>query len=239
MTEPESAAPTASAEKEWWDDPGMPWRQKPERADLWCLATISFVGVYGLVMLPLRPVMLSLAPHVLGSLGYRTGIIMTGALVAVGDRWWPLVLVVGSLMTIKFHWIWWWAGRRWGRDILDTLAKDKSERTKRRYEKVWGIAHRYETLAVLLTFLPLPIPSGVVFAALGAAGTSLPKFLTVCVLGSLAATGGYMYAGYTIGEPAVALMDVYGRYLWYVSIALFVGIIALTVWRSRHAKPQA
>ena len=52
---------------------------------------------------------------------------------------------------------------------------------------------------------------------------------------SLVTTAGYMYAGYLIGEPAVELMDVYGKYLWYVSIALIVGMIALAIWRSRRA----
>ena len=35
--------------------------------------------------------------------------------------------------------------------------------------------------------------------------------------------------------PAVELMDVYGKYLWYVSIALIVGMIVLAIWRSRRA----
>lgn len=230
----DATAPAASeAEKEWWDDPAMPWRHKPGRLDVFCLSALGVVAIYSLVMLPLRPVMLSLAPHLLGSLGYRTGLIMTGALAAVGDRWWPLVLAFGSLMTIKFHWVYWLAGRLWGREILDVFARDKSERTRRLYDKAWNITHRYETLALVLTFLPIPLPAGVIFAALGAAGTSLRKFLTVCVLSSIVASAGYMYLGYRVGEPAVQLMDTYGRYLWYVSIALLVGVIGLALWRSR------
>lgn len=68
----------------------MPWKHKPTRADIVCLTAIGIVGIHGLVMLPLRPVMLGLAPHVLGSLGYRTGLIMSGALAATGTpggRW--------------------------------------------------------------------------------------------------------------------------------------------------------
>lgn len=225
-------------EAEWWDDPAMPWRHKPTRADLTCLTALGVVGVYALVMLPLRPAVLSLAPQLLGSLGYRTGLIMTGALTAVGDHWWPLVLVVGSLMVIKFHWVYWWAGKLWGREILDVFANNKSDRTRRFYESAWKIAHKYETLALIVTFLPIPIPAGVIFAALGAAGTSLRKFLAVCFLSSIVTTALYLYVGYLIGEPAVQLMDVYGRYLWYVSIALIVGMVVLAVWRARR-KPAA
>ena len=96
---PDAAA--AASEPEWWDDPALPWKHKPGRADLICMSALSVVAIYALVMLPLRPIILGLAPHLLGSLGYRTGLVLVGALAAVGDRWWPLVLVVGSLMAMK------------------------------------------------------------------------------------------------------------------------------------------
>lgn len=226
--------PSAEADKEWWDDPSLPWRQKPSTADLTCMSFLGFSGIYGLVMLPLRPVMLGLAPLVLGSLGYRTGLVMTGALASVGNPWWPLVLVLGSLMAMKFDWIFWWAGKLWGRSIVDVWASGHSERTRRRYDRAWGLAHRYETLAIVLTFLPIPLPSGVVYAALGAAGTRLSKFLIVCALSSLGLSGLYMALGYWIGEPAVQLIDAYGRYLWYVSIAIIVGMLAVWWWRGRR-----
>lgn len=227
MTEP----PTG--EREWWDDPALPWRHQPSRAEVLCLSALGVVAVYALVMLPLRPVILGLAPHLLGSLGYRTGLIMTGALASVGDPWWPLVWAVGALMVIKFHWVYWWAGRLWGRQILDMFAKDKSARTRRRYDKAWEVTHRFDTLALVATFLPIPLPAGVIFAAVGAAGTSLRKFLTVCVLSSLTTTAAYLWLGYTLGEPAVQVMDAYGRYLWYVSIAILVGMVGVAGWRSR------
>jgi len=234
VTDDTGAPAPDEAEKEWWDDPSMPWRHKPTRADVACLTALGVAGVYGLIMLPLRPVVLGLAPHLLGSLGYRTGLIMTGALAAVGDAWWPLVWAIGSIAAIKFGWIYWWAGRLWGREILDVLARDRGPRTKALYDKVWRVAHRYEVLALVVTFLPIPIPAGVVYAALGAAGTSLRTFLTVSVLSSLVTSAAYLYAGYLVGEPAVQLMDVYGRYLWYVSIAILVGMIGLALWRGRR-----
>lgn len=240
--QPDAAAsgptPESPAEREWWDDPAMPWRHQPSRADVVCLSALGVVAAYALVMLPLRPVILGLAPHFLGALGYRTGLIMTGALAAVGNPWWPLVLGVGTLMVIKFHWVYWWAGRLWGRQILDTFARDKGPRTRRRYERAWELTHRFDTLAIIATFLPIPLPAGVIFAAVGAAGTSLRKFLTVCVLSSLVTTSIYMYVGYRLGEPAVQIMDAYGWYLWYVSIAILAGMVVVAVWRTR-AKARA
>lgn len=227
-----------ASEPEWWDDPAMPWKHKPERADIICMSALSVVAIYALVMLPLRPVILGLAPHLLGSLGYRTGLVLVGALAAVGDRWWPLVLLLGSLMAIKFDWVYWWAGRLWGRNIMDVWAANKSPRTRRRWEKIWDGARRFETLAIFVTFLPIPIPAGVVYAALGAAGTKLWKFLTVGFVSALLTTAGYMALGYWIGEPAVQVVDTYGRYLWYLSIAILVGMFVVFWYRQRQ-QPNA
>ncbi|WP_129457865.1 DedA family protein [Propioniciclava flava] len=237
--QPDPALPDASsgddpAGEEWWQAEGMPWKHKPGRADIICLSAISVAAIYGLVMLPLRPVMLGLAPHLLGSLGYRTGLVLVGALAAVGDHWWPLVLVFGALMSMKFDWIYWWAGRLWGRSILDVWVYGKSPRTQRRYERAWGWARRYESLAIFVTFLPIPIPAAVVYAALGAAGTSLRKFLSVAFASALVTSAGYMALGYWIGEPAVAAVDTYGKYLWYVSIAILVGMLAVYFYRERQ-----
>lgn len=228
----------AAAEREWWDDPALPWRHEPTRADLTCMAFLGVVAVYGLVMLPLRPAILGLAPQVHGSLGYRTGIVMTGALAAVGDPWWPLVGVLGSLMAVKFSWVYWWAGRLWGRNIMDVWASGKSERTARRWNRVWDAAHRWEKWAIVVTFLPLPIPAGVVYAALGAAGTRLRTFLAVTIASSAVSTGLYLWLGYAIGEPAVAVIDTYGRYLWYFSIALIVGMLGAYILKQRRAAPR-
>jgi membrane protein DedA with SNARE-associated domain len=222
------------AEPEWWDDPSLPWSQKPTRSDYICLGSMTVAGIYGLVMLPLRPVILGLAPHLLGSLGYRVGLVMVGALAATGDNWWPLVLVVGSLMAMKFDWIFWWAGKLWGRRILDVWAAEKSARTQRRFERAWDWAHRYETLAIVLTYLPIPIPQSVVYAALGAAGTSLKKFLTVSVLAALGSTGIYMLLGHQLGEPAVKVVEAYQQYLYYLSIAILVGMLVIWWWRKRN-----
>lgn len=232
-SEPEASGAEPTDDDEWWADPGLPWQHKPTRADIACMAAIGIVGVYGLVMLPLRPVMLGLAPHLLGALGYRTGVVLVGALAAMGDPWWPMVLFLGSLMSIKFNWVYWWAGRLWGRGIMDIWVAQRSPATQRRWERVWSLTHRYGSLAIVLTYLPLPIPAAVVYTAVGAARMSLRRFLVVDLASALASTGAYMALGYWWGEPAVELVDVYGRYLWYVSIAILVAMLIVWWWRRR------
>jgi len=48
-----------------------------------------------------------------------------------------------------------------------------------------------------------------------------------------------MAVGYWIGEPAVQVVDTYGRYLWYLSIAILVGMFAVFWYRQRGAQQQA
>lgn len=228
---------SAGAEREWWQEPGLPWKHKPTRSDIACLSWIGAISIYSLVMLPLRPVMLSLSPVVLGSLGYRTGLVMVGALAATGDPWWPLVLVLGSLGAAKFDWVYWWAGKLWGHGLIEVWS-GRSERARRRNDRAVAFAHKYETLAILLTYLPIPLPAAVVYAALGAAGTRLRKFLLVDLIGALVSTAGYLYLGYAIGEPAVDLVNKYGQWLWYLSLALLVGVLFYSFRRpGKPARP--
>ena len=46
-------------------------------------------------------------------------------------------------------------------------------------------------------------------------------------------TGLCLAAGYWIGEPAVAAMDSYGKYLTWVSLAILVALIGQVWWKQR------
>ena len=230
-------APEKEQELEhWWQADGFPWnKRKPERADIVCMGLIFFVAVYSLVMLPLQPVLLGFTPYLLAALGYRTGIVMIGALAATGDPWWPLLALVGSVMMLKFDWIYWWAGKLWGHGLIEVWS-GRSERARRRNQRAIAFTQRFESLAIFVTYLPIPMPAAVVYAALGAAGTRLSKFLIVSFVSSLITSGLYLYLGWTIGEPAVELINQYGQVLWYVSIAILVGMIGVAWWKARQPK---
>ncbi len=224
MSDAQSDESTGSAEKDWWDDPSLPWRHKPSRADVACFAWLGAIAVYSLAMLVARPTLLAVAPHVLASLGSWSGLILVGARAAVGDPWWPLVWVIATFGMIKFDWVYWWAGKLWGRNLIEVWS-GRSDRARRINERAERFARKYELAAIAITFLPLPIPRGVIFAVLGEAGTSLRTFLTVSVSASFVSTAGYLAIGYRIGEPAVKLMDAYGRYLLWVSLAILAFVV--------------
>ncbi|WP_051209486.1 DedA family protein [Propionicicella superfundia] len=218
----------------WWQAEGMPWQgRKPGRRDIACMALIFAVAAYSLVMLPLRPVMLGFTPHLLAGLGYRTGVVMIGALAATGDPWWPLLLVLASLMAMKFDWIYWWAGKLWGRGIIE-MWSGRSARARKRNARAERLALKYETLAILLTYLPIPLPAAVIYAVLGWAGTSLRKFLVVDAIGAVLSTAAYMGLGFLLGAPAVQLIEQYNTYLWYVSLAIVVVMVGSVILNERR-----
>jgi membrane protein DedA with SNARE-associated domain len=234
VSDADSQVPEASPteEPQWWEDPSLPWKHKPTKSDMACFGWMSVVAIYSVVISILRPGLLASAPHVLASLGSWSGNILVGAQASQGDRWWPLVWALATLGFVKFDWIYWWAGRLWGRELIEAWS-GRSPRARRYNERAAGLARKYETLAIVVGFLPIPLPRALILAVLGEAGTSLRKLLTVSVLTSFVTTGAYLGIGYWIGEPAVAVMDAYGKYLWYVSLAILVFVIGNAWWKQR------
>lgn len=233
----------------------MPWKHKPGRSDIACLAWLGGLGVFSMLMLPLRAWLMGSPdriPLLVALTGSRTGTAMLGAVVRTGDyavswdlgghliaiSWvWPMIAAV--IMSCKFDWIYWWAGKLWGKGIINIIVGDRGERAQRNADRAANLTHKYSTLAIALTYVPfLPFPTPVVHAALGMAGTSLTRFLALDLFFALISRAGYMYLGYRIGEPAVGFLEVYGQYAWYVSIGLIVVIFAGMWWRSRRKRAQ-
>jgi membrane protein DedA with SNARE-associated domain len=171
--------------------------------------------------------------------GGRTSVVATGAWVFVHGG--PLVLwwALAGISLVKFSWVYWWAGRLWGDGILELLA-GKTARSKRRAARAVRVTQRFWWLAVVLTFLPVPFPMPIVFAAIGAAHIPLRRFIIPVLASSWLFQAGYLGLGWWIGEPAVKLVDLYARYMWYVTLAILVGmLVSWGLKRRRDAKAAA
>ncbi len=186
------------------------------------------------MLLPLRPVLLGANPYLLAALGgSRTSAVTIGALAATGLGSWPLGLVLGTLGSVKFDPLYWWAGQLWGRGLIEMLA-GRSARAARNAARAERLASRYGVLAILLTYI-IPLPSAVIIATVGAAGMRLRTFLLVDILGAAGTRADYIYLGYRIGQPAVDVVEVIARYSLWISLALLAGLIVNAV-RAGRAK---
>ena len=74
-----------------------------------------------------------------------------------------------------------------------------------------------------------------IYASVAAAGMRLRTFLLVDILTAAVTRAIFIYLGFRIGAPAVRVVEVIGRYSWYLSIALLVGIF-FNLWRQSRAR---
>lgn len=214
----------------------MPWKHRPGRADKACMAWMAFLGLFGLATLPLRGWLLGLDPTLLLALtGSRTGAAATGALASQhhAPHWW-LYLLAGAVMSIKFDWIWWWAGKLWGRGMIEVWA-GRSARAARSYARAERWAHKLGWLGIFVAYVPIPLPlMQVVFVLAASTGMGVRRFLALDALSSTLWLLGYVAFGWAVGEPAVRLLTQYARVANYVAIALVVFVVASTLWAQRR-----
>lgn len=228
-------ATAAEEEKPWWDDEDMPWKKEPGRADYWCLGWFMFIGVFSLVLIPTRAWMIAAAPDWLAIItGGRTAVAASGALAGQGlMAHWPVVIVAASIMSLKFDWVYWWAGKLWGRGMIEIWA-GRSKRAQRNYARAERVAEKLGPIGFFIAYIPMPLPlMQVVFVLSGAGGMSIKRFLVYDYIASTMWLVFYFWLGWSVGEPAVALLDWYARIAGYVAIGLIVLIIAGSVISAR------
>lgn len=245
MTEPQPSEAKDGAteeEKPWWDEEGMPWKKEPTRADYWCMAWFMFIGVFSLILIPMRAWMIGTAPDVLAMItGGRSATAASGALAGVGQMpHWPWVLAIASITSLKFDWIYWWAGRLWGRGMIEIWA-GSSKRAAKNYARAERWAEKLGPLGFFIAYIPIPLPlMQVVFVLSGAQGMSLKRFLFYDYIASTIWLVFYFWLGWRVGAPAVDLLDQYAKISGYVAIGLIVVIMFTTMLSSKKkAKTQA
>jgi membrane-associated protein len=221
------------------DAPSLPWTGKPAREDKVILAAFAASGILPLALMPLVPLLVASHPALLELIrGSTPSIINMGARARIGEASIiaAALLAVPSLM--MFDWAFWWAGRRWGDRVFVWLLGGQSARTERRLARLHRVEARFGPAAVVLAYL-LPLPTGLVYAAVGDGGMRLPTFLVLDLLGTLLWTGLLATLGYELGQPAVDVTDAIARYSVWATLALIAAAITVQVLRSRTAHRPA
>lgn len=200
------------------------------RAHFWCSVALSVTVAYGLIFLPLRPVLLAMSPEALAAItGSRLALVALGVLARTGEAivWWPLPFAVLSIM--KFHWVYWWAGRLWGDEVLTRLA-GQTPKARRRIARAEALVRRYQVLAIAVTYVPLPVAREVLIAAIGTSGTRLRTFLLVDLAVATVTQIFFVAMGYAVGERAVPLLAEYAKWAGLLSVGILIAMV-LTWWR--------
>jgi membrane-associated protein len=229
MSEDGAAVPRNTA-------PQLPWGDgQAERADRFLIAAIALSSLYLLAWIPLTPVLVADHPVLLELFkGSLSGMVTMGALARIGDASILVAVVAAIPGLMMFDWIYWWAGRRWGRNAIDLFigSHPKAAARTARLEKVIA---RFGWLAIVIAYFQ-PVPNVLIYAAAGWTGMRLRTFLILDLIGSLLWIALCVGLGYAIGQRAVDIAKGVSRYALYVTIVLVVVIFARQYFTARRRR---
>jgi membrane-associated protein len=216
-----------------------PWEGPMQRADRIIVAGIMVAGIYSLALLPLFPLLGSSHPALLELVrGSPASIVNMGARARIGETSFLLAVVLAVPTVMMFDWVFWWAGRRWGDRVFHWILGGDTPRTRRRLARMRWFERRFGPLAVVLANI-LPVPSALIYAAVGDGGMRLGVFLVLDVLGTLLWTGLLATLGYELGRGAVDVTNAISHYGLWVTLGLVVAIVFFQARRNREALDAA
>ena len=218
---------TEAAKQQWREM--RPWASPMPRADKVLVGAVVAVLALGLASLPLRPFLLASHPVLLAAVTGSSSAIGAGAAFArVGDTSLWLVVVAGVVGKVKFDWLWWWAGRRWGaKGVRFFVPSQRAQRFVGRVRSwpAWALP-----LVVVAASFP-GVPSLLAFLLAGLAGMRLVTFLVADVVGAALISGLVAGLGYALGQQAVDVVLAIDRYALWISLAIIV-VVAVKGGRS-------
>ena len=206
-----------------------PWQGRPRREDKAILGLMALAGLLPLALTPLIPALVASHPALLELIrGSTASIINMGARARVGDASIVEAVLLGVPSLMMFDWVFWWAGRRWGDSVFVWLLGGPGPRTERRLVRLHRLEARFGPAAVVFAYL-LPVPSALVYAAVGDGGMRLSVFLVLDVLGTIVWTGVLAAAGWQLGHTAVDVADAVAHYSLWVTLGL---VVLIVFWRA-------
>jgi membrane-associated protein len=232
---PEELAEAKKAARKAWRD-AVPWDHPMTRGDKFLVfSTLGIIAFMALTM-PLRPFLL--ASHPIG-LSFVTGSLSAigagAAFARIGEASLWLVVVAGIVGMIKFDWLFWLAGRRWGPKVVELFAPGEAAQrfvsTVRSWPR-WALG-----LVVVLSTIP-GIPAPAVFALAGLGRMRLVTFLLFDALGAALMTGLVAGLGFGLGQHAVDVVLMIDEYALYVTLGLVAVVTVGSVRRDRKARAE-
>ena len=227
----------------WRPERYRPWQGRAARVDWILMGAFTGVVMCGFATRSIKPFLLASHPVALELLtGDLLAIGAAAAFARVGEAPLWLVVLAGAIGMVKFDWLAWWAGRRWGAGMIRMVGASP-QRALRHAERAARLKPWILRVAVAAAFLP-GVPAPIVFAVAGIAGMPLLAFLLLDLAGAFAMTALVAGLGYGLGQHAVDVVLLIDRYATWVSLTV-IGATFLIPWvrgrlrRRRHSGPGA
>jgi membrane protein DedA with SNARE-associated domain len=216
-------------------------RWRVARADALCLGSYVLANVYGLALIPVMPSLLATHPVLLEALqGSVPSVVAAGAFTRVGRTplWAALTAPLFGMTCLDP--ITWWLGRRFGRRVLDHVAR-RGESDRRRIARGEDLFRRWGPW-ILVAENYQPVPNNVLYLIAGAGGMPLARFIALDLVGAALWIVPMVALGYALGQHAVAVAQTISRdSLWWAGLAV-AALVAynLQPWlRRRRSRPPA
>jgi membrane protein DedA with SNARE-associated domain len=224
--------------------PTAPWGHTAAPADKAIAILLGVCFAYWLLLWPLVPALIGSHPLFLEIIsGSTLADVTVGAHSRLGSPPLWFAIVAGIPGSMIFDPVFWWAGHRWGDRALHLFLGRVSSprdlaRRETRLRRLERTTRRFGPIAIVLAYY-LPVPNVLIYAAAGLAGMRLRTFLILDMLGTLLVIGPAVVLGYSLGKPAVDVLNRIDHYSTIVTIAVVVIVIGLQVWRNRPARISA
>ncbi|GAB3701658.1 DedA family protein [Mariniluteicoccus flavus] len=211
----------------------IPWEGKATRTDRALVICMGVAFALSLAMIPIKPFLLGRNPVLLEFITGNTSAIGAGAAFArIGQAPLWLVIVAGVIGSIKFDWLFWWMGRRWGGRIVRLFIPNP--KMQERVDRAEHLPKWVGAVAVLIGVLP-GVPTAAAYAFAGWQKLRLPAFLALNILSTTLWVGLIAGLGYAAGQRAVDIVMMVDKYALWVSLALIFG---MAFWGARRQKAR-
>ena len=214
----------------------VPW-DGPMRGGDWFILLATFgVVAFNLASMPFRPLLIASYPVALAAVTGSLSAVGTGAAFArIGEAQLWLVVAAGVFGMIKFDWLFWLAGRRWGAKIVEMYAPGAA--AQRTVGWVRNAPRWVMPLVVVGAALP-GIPAPAVFAVAGMGRMRLLPFMIFNALGAALIAGLVAGLGFAMGQHAVDVVLTIDQYALWITLSL-VGVVVYRSVKKARAEEKA
>lgn len=231
-------AQDSDGEEDWHEE--LPtFMRNFTRADwiLWWAFVAS--GVYGLILIPLRAVLLLDYTFLYTILtGSNLSVLKLGAQNPDRPVFLAFVVLVATLSMLKFMPLFYLIGKRVGAEFLEYQFMGKPPLW---YRKLEGFIDSKIGLCLFLAYVPFsPIPATILVIAAGVRRISSWRITVYVVAFGMMLKCFYLYLGLRFGESVQETLLVVDRYMNWITLGL-IAYLFITIWfkQNRQAKRRS
>jgi membrane protein DedA with SNARE-associated domain len=212
-------------------------RRRAGWQDVLIIAPIVINSIYYYAGLPLNAIFIGTRPVLLELIrGSTVSMIAAGGFARVGRAFLPATLLAPILVSMWTDPCYFYAGRRYGRRIIEYYERN-DPRWRKRIARGERFFRRFGLWTVV--FAPfLPVPAALFYLAAGEAGVPFLAFILADLVGTVLYIAMFVTVGWFAGQHAVDVATTISHYALWSIIATLAVVIVYSVWSSWRNRPE-